>query len=247
MISTFTFDDVHQRDKRNVAITGGAFGRGSSKAFTLLEVLLVIAIMVAVLAVALPVMRGSFDVQRLRKAGETIQTEWAKARNQAIKTGKVHVFQHALYSDQYVTTLQTSLENMLAELSDETNETGGSFSQNDSPFNSSSNYKQLPEGIFFMGADVRMDSRTTYEMTSFEAAPVVQDYSATSDAQEVTGEIRWGMPIFFFPDGTTSGATLALADDDQKSLTVSLRALTGISRVGTVQSLGDFSERRATP
>lgn len=159
----------------------------------------------------------------------------------------MHVFQHALYSDQYVTTLQTSLENLLADSSTETSDTSGPYSPNDSPFGTSSNYKKLPEGIFFMGADVRMDTRTSYEMTSFEAAPVVQDYSATADAQQVSGEIRWGMPIFFFPDGTTSGATLALADDRQKSLTISLRALTGISRVGTVQTVGDFSERRTSP
>lgn len=248
MTPPFTNDDDRHRQEQNGLPAEHMFGgtlRRQAKGFTLLEVLLVIAIMVAVLAVALPVMRGSFDNQRLRKAGETIQTEWARARNKAIRTGQVHVFQHALYSDQYVTTLQTSLESSLL------NSTASTANQANSPLassqlnTSSGKYEKLPEGVFFMGADVRMDNRTSFEMTSFESAPIVQDYSVAAASQEATGEINWGMPVFFFPDGTTSSASLMLANDRQKSLTISLRGLTGITRVGTVQTVDQLGAARS--
>ena len=85
----------------------------SRQAFTLLELLLVLALMVAALAVALPNLRGSFSDQRLQKAAEQIRAEWTRARVRAIKTGQIQVFRHSLYSRNYVTTPVASWEDEL--------------------------------------------------------------------------------------------------------------------------------------
>jgi Tfp pilus assembly protein FimT len=78
-----------------------------------LELLLVLALMVAAAAVALPSLRNSFSDQRLQKAAEQIRAEWTRARIRAIKTGQTQVFRHTLYSHNYVTTPVASWEDDL--------------------------------------------------------------------------------------------------------------------------------------
>ena len=74
------------------------------------QVLIGIVIIVAVVAMTWPNLTGTFERQRLKKAGEQIQTEWSKARNRSIRTGRVHVFQHATHSDRFFTRAQSSPE-----------------------------------------------------------------------------------------------------------------------------------------
>ncbi len=204
--------------------------RRANEAFTLLEVLLVVAIMIAVLAIALPSFQGSFDQQRLKKAGQQVQTEWTKARNRAIRTGRVQVFQHTLFSNRFVTRVQSSpADEWQSESSD----------ADADPFLSTPDEttEQLPDGIFFMACDVQVDQRSTLEMSSLDATPIVDDFSSDSSSEGMTGEESWGMPIFFFPDGTTSTAQLILANDNQQSVTITLRGLTGMVRLGRVESI----------
>ena len=202
---------------------------GVSRAFTLLEVLLVIAIIIAVIAMAWPTFDGTFERQRLKKAGEQIQTEWARARNRSIRTGRVHVFQHATQSDRFFTRMQVSPDDAWqAEGESDTSQ----FVQ------SENSAKKLPENIFFLGADVQLDQRSSVELSSLEASPIVADFAMNAADDEITGQIDWGMPIFFFPDGTTSSAQLVLANDRQSTVTVYLRGLTGMSRVGPIESIG---------
>lgn len=195
-----------------------------------MEVLLVVAIMVAILAIALPSFQGSFDQQRLKKAGQRIQTEWTKARNRAIRTGKVHVFQHTLYSNRYVTRIQSSpADDWQSEPA--TSDTTQFMTTADETL------EQLPEDVIFMAANVQLDQRTTLEMSSLDASPVVADFSSETGMEGMTGEPSWGMPIFFFPDGTTSTAQLVLSNDNQETVTLNLRGLTGIARLGKVESI----------
>lgn len=209
---------------------GYAQRAATTGAFTLLEVLLVVAIMIAVLAIAWPSFQGSFDQQRLKKAGQRIQTEWTKARNRAIRTGRVHVFQHTLFSNRFVTRVQSSAGDEWQSEAAESDTTQFTATPDET-------LEKLPQGIFFMAADVQLDQRTTLEMSSLDASPVVADFSADTAMEEMTGEQSWGMPIFFFPDGTTSSAQMVLANENQESVTLQLRGLTGMVRLGRVESM----------
>ena len=72
------------------------------RGYTLFEVLLVMAILVAVGAVAAPIFQQSFEVERLRKGADTLRTAWAKARVQAMSTGQTQVFQFEYSKNQFV-------------------------------------------------------------------------------------------------------------------------------------------------
>jgi hypothetical protein len=50
-------------------------------------------------------------------------------------------------------------------------------------------------------------------------------------------EGAWSQPILFHPDGTTSDATLVLTNEEQVSIRVTLRGLTGISQTVDVDEV----------
>jgi hypothetical protein len=47
--------------------------------------------------------------------------------------------------------------------------------------------------------------------------------------------LNWGMPIYFYPDGTSSSAQLVLWNDRQQLIRVHLRGITGTSQVGELE------------
>ena len=77
---------------------------------------------------------------------------------------------------------------------------------------------RLPEGIFFATSQTVADTRSEWLML---------------DGQETTAQdTDWSVPIFFYPDGTTSTASLVLSNRRNRSITIELRGLTGVARVG---------------
>src|SRR5687768_9399877 len=72
---------------------GGRPSRSHSRrAFTLVEMLLVLAILVVVAAVVLPSFYRSLRDSTLRSAAEKVRTEWNRAHIKAMKTGRIQVF-----------------------------------------------------------------------------------------------------------------------------------------------------------
>ncbi len=82
--------DKHQRARRG---------------YTLFEILLVLALLVALLSIATPVFRNSFAVERLRKAADAVRTAWSKARLEAMRSGQTHVFRFDYGANTYVVAL----------------------------------------------------------------------------------------------------------------------------------------------
>jgi len=97
--------------------------------------------------------------------------------------------------------------------------------------------RELPRATSFLGADVRIDQRTAVQLTGLARAAEESAFgpSTSPDPREEMA-VEWGMPIYFFPDGTTSNAILLLRNDRSLAIAVELRGITGASRVGVVQS-----------
>jgi prepilin-type N-terminal cleavage/methylation domain-containing protein len=223
----------------------------SSRGFTLLEVILVLALLVAITMVAGTNLRGGFRQQRLRKAAEQVRVEWARARVQAIKTGRVQVFHHALQGNRFFSMPQASLDDPPVEvygtptsgLPQPTGQPAG-FAN---PINpqlstdlSSVRQQELPQGVLFLAVDVRFDQRSAIQLNQAadpnSLTQVMSGFDRTSTPVE-----QWGMPIYFFPDGTSSTAQLVLLNDRNEAITLYLRGLTGLARVGSVQGTDEFT------
>lgn len=223
--------------------------RESRSAFSLMEILLVLVLLVVIGTISVWSLKGTFRQQSLVRAGEKIQAEWARARVKAIKTGRVHVFHHAMSGQQYYTIAEASIDDptpagMLGTMSGAggfgagtatSGGFGGTASDSDSDpllANANTTMHQLPQYVSFVGADVQIDQRTALQLSGLAPASSNSGFGADNSSAEAS----WGTPIYFFPDGTSSSALMVLRNDRQQAIAVTLRGLTGTSRLGKVQA-----------
>ena len=214
--------------------------RRPASGVTLMEVLLVTVLLVVIAALAVPNLRSSFSGTRLRKGADVVRGEWARARVQAIKSGQVHVFRHLLGSDGFITTPQFSLDDVLESDQRYLTQSFDGSTVGVGGLGITNEVSRLPEQVVFMGADVAMDQRSESQMLNYETG------SNQGFGTAQTGAAEWGMPIFFFPDGTASSARVVLRNEQNQAISIEMRGMTGIARVGIVQPASEIQALEST-
>lgn len=190
--------------------------RKPRRAFTLLEMLLVLALLVVVAAIAAPAIVGLSAGWRLKHAGEQLRTEWARARVAAMKSGRIHVFRYEIDGPRYQVEFWEADVTLLEAGEDEAVIAGeGPTEIEESQLDP---YRQLPDGVRFVIGQIEESAR------SQSLEPQLGGASGR--------DVAWSGPILFYGDGTTSSAHVMLANDRGRALSVTLRGLTGIARVG---------------
>jgi prepilin-type N-terminal cleavage/methylation domain-containing protein len=189
------------------------------RAFTLLEVMLTLCLLVIVAALAWPALDKPFAGMRLRKAADQIRAAWAGARVEAMNCGETYLFQYAVDEGRFrIEPASTA--------STQQNSAFGLASTETAPgFNSTGELRKriedsLPEGVTFVGGEVAADTRTAM--------------LASQTGQSGLAEANWSDPILFHPDGTTSTARLVLKNENDRYIELRLRGLTGVVNVGEV-------------
>lgn len=200
-------------------------GAQRSVGFTLLEVLLTLAVLAAIAALVVPMFGDLLADRRLARGGEVVRVEMTRARLEAMRSGRTQMMQIQLGSGAFSVQPWYSAEDMT-----ETAEMTGSGAallsggtpmaaptlppgQMQQPVES----ETLPEGITF--ADVRV------ETTARSMAVQMQSGTAGASAlQDAAGSVQ---PILFYADGTTSTAAVTVMDQTVGRVTVALRGLTG--------------------
>lgn len=203
--------------------------RRSRQAITLLEVLLVMVVLVIIASVAIINTRSAFANSRLKKGAESIRAEFTRARIKAIKSGQTQVFRHLLSSDGYITTPQMSPDDLLESDNRHIASSFGIDEVSIGGLGITNELSRLPEDVYFMGSDVAMDARAESRMSKYEQVPT----AGGSDTGQAVG--GWGMPVFFFPDGSTTTSRMVLANEKGYSVSVELRGLTGVARIGSLR------------
>ncbi len=200
-----------------------------------MEILLVLALLVAVAAVSLPVLRGPMENQRLRASGDIVRVEWSRARVKAMETGRTYVFQHQpevgafriepwYLDDDYLESSDVNLAggagggiNGLQVNQALASGSGvNTASTTSTTATSTTELGELPEGVVFVGGESELDDRSAF--LSLTAMPDEED-------------ALWSAPIFFYPDGTSSTSRILLRNGRGRYLMVSLRGLTGVAQV----------------
>ncbi len=211
-------------------------GRG---AFTLLELMLVLAIIVAIGAVAVPAFRGVFDRQRLTASAEKIRLELDRARLAAMKTGQAQMFECVPGAGQYSVhpmSQQADLINsgegatVMTSAGTIAETTSSGMLTAASATSLSGAVKDLEEKITFVSCVVAADSR----------AYNVAQQSVTSAGQVSLTNV--GQVIIFYPDGSTSNAEVRVQNARGEVRAVRLRGLTGHSKVLTVSNVSAAEE-----
>jgi type II secretory pathway pseudopilin PulG len=179
-----------------------------ARGLTLVEVCLVLALLVVIAAVATPVLEGSFSRASLRSG--------ARTRLAAMESGVTYVFRFQPNGSvfQIVPLSDLGLPAGEAITADAATANDGEYSVDEMmriPQN------RLPDGVSFAAGDISASSQVLATLGT-------------------AGSNIWSNPIVFHPDGTTSDASLVLANAGGQTLRVTLRGLTGISNVGDIGS-----------
>jgi Tfp pilus assembly protein FimT len=193
---------------------------------TLLELMLVLALLVMIGAMAYPSLRVPFQMQTLRKGGEVVRVEWNRARNKAMRSGQIQMFsfepESGTYHVQPYYTEQDALEGNLMSAS---TLPGGTATMPlpQSSESTTSQPQQLPEGVVFGTVEVETDLRALQLQQENQAAMMGMNNMPLD--QQVP-------PILFYPDGTTSDARVVLTNEYQRLyVVISMRSLTGVVKV----------------
>ena len=180
--------------------------------FTLLEISLVLALLVIVSALAVPNFQGTLAAQRLRKAAESIASNWTQTRALAMELGETQVWACELGAGQYAASAS-----------------GAAVASGDqsvpvfdpASVDSLELTEALPDGFIISDA-----------MTS-------ESNSMSSMALASTNSQSGRVTLFFYPDGTCSHARLTVSHEDrpEDTYSVMVNGLAGTVRVlrGTSQ------------
>jgi len=188
-------------------------------AFTLVEILLTLSIIVALAALAWPALEWTLTRQRLLKAADQIRAEWCGARVDAMESGQNYVFRYMPQGDQFqirpqvteVTGEENLFGDVLADAPGVVVPTGQS-GETSSP--------KLPEGVVFLAGETAADTRAAMALSQGDQTAALAS--------------GWSSPILFYPDGTTSTARLVLKNQRDRCIELNLRGLTGTVTVGEI-------------
>ncbi len=202
----------------------------SRAAFTLAEILLVLAVLVVIAAFAVPAVKGSLDNYQLRQSADTIRSAFANARSTAARTGLTYVFQYTPDSAEYTIQPWASGDEGLEMSTAPTIDTGGSTSASSAASIQPIKTRDLPTGVKFHGA---------------VSASSVRDLRAMSNSGDTASAIgnapQGATPILFYADGSSSSATLILKNGRGTFVEIKLRGLTGHASASKLLSASQIS------
>jgi prepilin-type N-terminal cleavage/methylation domain-containing protein len=186
------------------------------RGFTLVEVLVVMAILVLIAAIALPLIRKPLVRREVQSAADSVRTKMFHARIGAMRSRHVYTFQYQPGSGSYRVSPQD--QPSAAQPTDDATNTGQEDPVTADGEHQPSEDGSLPDGIHFLADD--------------SPDPDAGEQTPPMIAQNGDGGNGWSEPIFFYPDGTTSDARLIVASGRGYAIHVRLRGVTGNVVVG---------------
>lgn len=197
------------------------------RGLTLLEVLLAMAVLSLIAAVALPPMSLLLADRRMARSLDQLRIEISQARLDAMRDGRVLAMRAG--ADAMSLSVQPYFgmgENAdFGASSQSAMLTGGEaamFVAQASPSDGSVRTIELPEGVRIES----IQSRSTIRSAMAAASPAS---SIASDPMAVVDE---SLPsIYFYPDGSTSDAAIAVKGPDSVLTWVMIRGVTGQTRI----------------
>jgi len=193
--------------------------------FTIVELLLALAILVTLAAMVVPSFTGLLADRRVLRGGDQVRIEFMQARLAAMRRGRIYMVQ--LSTETHQLRIRPWVDaNDMTEAIDQTGGssallTGGNAmtaSMQAVDVAAEAREVDLPEGVTITSVNVQSSQR------SFMIESQVQAEAATG----------WGQPVLFYPDGTTSTAAVTATAPGIGQVIVLLRGLTGEATVTDV-------------
>jgi len=192
----------------------------SRQGMTLLEILLVLAVLAFISAMAWPSIRGAYGTYKLHAAADQVRSGLNKARNAAMTTGRVHMFRFQTNGDQYV--VQPWSGDVADAISDDEAIPAGKDAAVTIDNKGNARPEHLVDGVRFLAGEMAATARSQM---------VVENDQGTKEAGS-----DWGSPILFFSDGTSVDAVVRIYNERKNMVPIAIRGLNGTTRVGDLQS-----------
>ena len=178
-------------------------------AFTLLEMLLVLAILVAITAVTIPVVERMYDTHRIQHAATEVRNTLGAARLRAVDRGESMVCRLENDGRQLVVVPQPSG----LRFGDDPQRPVGTESDEDQEIH----LELIEPLVFWIPEDARLP-------VASERPESYRDGAARS----------WSAPIVFAPNGTSTDAAFEIRDPSGRAVHVEIRGLTGATSASTL-------------
>ncbi|MCA9191676.1 MAG: prepilin-type N-terminal cleavage/methylation domain-containing protein [Planctomycetales bacterium] len=199
------------------------------RAFTLLELILVLAIIGLIGSIAVPALLDSYERQKVQSSADMIRISWEETRLQAMRTGQTQVFEcvpgerdfsiRSLQQQSDYLNAGAGAELMTASgMIVETQSNGMLSTQGTLPGQSAEDTEKLEESISFVSCIVAGDMR------AYTTAQKTGTLSTNTSSQ----------PVYFYPDGSTSTAEVRIQNTRGDVRSIQLRGLTGQARVMSI-------------
>jgi prepilin-type N-terminal cleavage/methylation domain-containing protein len=186
------------------------------RGFTLVEVLLVLAVMSVFVGMAMPSVLRMFGQQKLTASAERVREAIALARVRAIQTGLIYEFCCEPNGTHYV-VVPFEPDHSVSQNQNSSQAAATPPAPRASGF--------LPKGVVF-SAEVLGNasvSNAAFGMPSLTSAAL----DGLPNASELAG-ISWSTPILFKPDGSANTDTeITISDTRSQQIRLRVRSLTG--------------------
>ena len=204
-------------------------------AFTMLELLLVLGVVVVIMAVAWPNVLRLTRQQTLLDCSEKVRSLAASARVHAIESGLVYQFRYEPGGRHFVAV---PFEREFESVGPNARGTGSALGR----FSKASG--TLPEGVKFAAATplnpTSSGSSTTgsggSSSTGLGQKLPSSVLSGLPDAGKLES-VSWSGPILFQPDGSAFDAVLDLVDRHNQRVTLRIRGVTGAVSLSRIHQL----------
>ena len=192
--------------------------------FTLLEMMLVLAILVAITAVTIPVVEKMYDRHRIRQAATRVRTALNAARYRAVDDGQT--LECWFEPDGRHLVILARPDRGFRFDGEEGATAGVAGEQVRSPDDARRRpapmiHVELPAPLRFWTADRVRD----------QLAPQLPREVAGGT---LLGNRTWSAPVIFAPNGTSNGMEFEIRDPRGRAVTLTVRGLTGAASTGSL-------------
>lgn len=200
-------------------------------AFTILELVLALAVIAAVMGLAWPVMLRFSAEHALKDGVEQVRSRLARTRLLTIESGLTHQFRYEPGGRRcLVMPFERPLGTPAGGTSSANATTTAAGSTGTSP-QPRALVLELTEGLRFLSSPPGPVALTQPET----AERVSEDMLSMFGAPTSLAQIGWSKAVVFKPDGTSKDTTFVVADAGGRYQVLSVRGLTGAVSVGPIE------------
>lgn len=186
------------------------------RAFTLLEILVVLSLLAVLIGITWPVLRGYIAQQEIEQNRLQVWQDISKARIWAIDSGQAYQVRYEPYGRNYIVLPYDQPPAAAAETATKA-----------TPILAG----EMSEHCSFASSNVSPSGLSEDPPTS----RISEEWLASFPNSAELAGASWSSPIVFYPDGSATEMQWLIVDEDDRSVSISVRALTGVVTTGKIE------------